>query len=95
MALANYWGYTASGQSGMPDIAWQFIIMMTTNEGIARSYTGATGRPPALNFLIEASIEDPALHVFAEQALVARSARVPDERKEKEELEAMIRNAIK
>ncbi|MDP3725549.1 MAG: extracellular solute-binding protein [Nanoarchaeota archaeon] len=79
VALSRYWGYAVSNGSPMPDIAWQFIIMMTTNEGIARSYASVTGRPPALNALIAENLNNPKMSVFAEQALFARSVRVPDE----------------
>ncbi len=94
VALADYWGYAVSNQSPVQDIAWQFIVMLATNEGIAAGYANATGRPPALNSLIASRINDPAANATAEQALIARSIKTPDERRQREEVEQAIRNAV-
>ncbi len=74
IAYPNYWGYTVSRQSAHPDIAWQFILFMTTDESSVRSYIVKTNKPPALDNLIRSEyINNPELGVFARQALIARS----------------------
>lgn len=74
IAYPNYWGYTVSRQSVNPNIAWQFILFMTTNESSVRSYITKTNKPPALDGLIRSEyINNPELGVFARQALIARS----------------------
>jgi len=74
IAYPKYWGYTVSRQSSAPDVAWQFVLFMTTNEASVRSYLTKTKKPPALDSLIRSEyINNPELGVFARQALIARS----------------------
>lgn len=91
ITVANYRGLAVSKQSPIADIAWKFVIMLTTNEGVARGYAGAAGRLPALNSLIRENLGNPKWGAFAAQALIARSVRVGDERAEREELENMAK----
>ncbi len=70
---ANYWGYTVSNKSSYSDLAWDFILLLTTNQANAENYLGQTQNPPALRFLIQKYINDSALGVFAKQALTAKS----------------------
>lgn len=76
---ADYWGLAVSKQSKNPTWAWDFIINMATQPQIAGQYSDITGQPPALRELISQKINDPALGVFARQALTARSWNQPDE----------------
>jgi len=74
IAYPRYWGYTVSRQSAVPDVAWQFVLFMTTDETSVRSYLTKTKKSPALDNLIRSEyINDPELGVFARQALIARS----------------------
>lgn len=76
---ASYQGLGVSSQSRSPSLAWDFIIYATTNEAAAKSYSDATGRPPALRTLIARKSNDLKLSVFAKQALTARSWLVPSD----------------
>jgi ABC-type glycerol-3-phosphate transport system substrate-binding protein len=49
---ANYWGYTVSQKSSYPELAWDFILLLTTNENNVKNYLQATNKPPALRSLI-------------------------------------------
>lgn len=78
VAQPRYWGYTVARQSRYQDIAWDFIIYLTTNSESARIYTEQTQKPPALNFLINQKVNDPQIGVFAKQALIAKSWQMTD-----------------
>ena len=78
VAYANYWGYTVSGQTQYFDLAWDFILLLTTDQDVALGYLQNTGKPPALSGLITRYINDPELGAFAKQALIARSWAEPD-----------------
>lgn len=73
VSYPSYWGYAVSRQSSNQTLAWNFLIAMATDETAAKDYAEKTGRPPALNSLIYRYQNDPALGVFARQALTARS----------------------
>lgn len=49
--FANYWGYTVSNKSSYPDLAWDFILLLTTNQENAKTYLQTTQKPPALRSL--------------------------------------------
>lgn len=70
---AKYFGYAVSNQSKNKDIAWEFIISMTTDMQNAQNYVKTTGKPPALRSLINQYLSDPDLNIFAKQALTSRS----------------------
>jgi len=70
---ANYWGYAVSNKSSYSNLAWDFILLLTTNQANAENYLGQTQKPPALRALIQKYINDSALGVFAKQALTAKS----------------------
>ncbi|MDP3052780.1 MAG: extracellular solute-binding protein [bacterium] len=70
---ANYRGYTVSNKSSNSDLAWDFILLLTTNQTNAENYLQQTNNPPALRSLIQKYINDSALGVFAKQALTAKS----------------------
>ncbi len=74
ISYPKYWGYVVSKQSQIPDVAWRFVLFMTTDEASATSYVSKTRKPPALDNLIRGVYaDDPELGVFARQALIARS----------------------
>lgn len=70
----EYWGYTVSKQSENPALAWEYILTLVGETENAKSYLQTKNLPPALRTLITGSYaNDPDLHVFARQALTARS----------------------
>ncbi|MEK9194369.1 MAG: extracellular solute-binding protein [Patescibacteria group bacterium] len=73
ITYSNYWGLTVSKQSRYANLAWDTIILMTTDRGFANLYLKKTGRPPALRTLVNNYAADPILNVFAKQILVAKS----------------------
>lgn len=76
---ANYWGLAVSKQSRNSTWAWDFAAFMATQPQVAGQYSTATGQPPALRDLISQKMNDPAMGVFARQALTARLWKIPDE----------------
>lgn len=71
VAYPNYWGYAVTKQSRNQNLAWQFIIQLTTQQ--AENYLKVVKKPPALRSLIAKNLNDLDLGVFAKQALIARS----------------------
>lgn len=69
---ANYWGVSVANQSKSKDAAWRFLSYLTSREG-ASVYLDATSRPSARRDIIDIQRNDPALGVFAVQALSAKS----------------------
>lgn len=69
---ANYWTLAVSKNSTHPNEAWEFIVAMTSKDGIT-DYLNVTQRPSARRDLIELQKSDPVLGIFAVQALTARS----------------------
>jgi multiple sugar transport system substrate-binding protein len=90
LTLPDYWAYTVSRASRYPDLAWDFIIKMTTDETVAEDYLQRTKKPPALKSLINKYLNDLELGVFARQALIARSWFVPDKNAVREVFVNMI-----
>jgi len=70
---AKYNGLAVSKNSTQVAGAWSFIINLTTSAADENMYMKDTGAPPALRSVIAADETDPALSVFASQALTARS----------------------
>ncbi len=69
----RYNGFVVAKASAQPAPAWNLVLYLTTTEAIEKMYVSATGAPPALRTEIQADMNDPALSVFASQALTARS----------------------
>ncbi|MEK7086866.1 MAG: extracellular solute-binding protein, partial [Patescibacteria group bacterium] len=90
LAYANYWGYVVSRQSKNQNLAWDFVIKMTTDAANANTYVKQTKKPPALLALIDQYLNDPNLNVFARQALIARSWPQADPKKIDEIFSRMI-----
>ncbi len=78
VAYPRYWGYGVARQSRSANLAWQFVARFATNPAVAQKYAALTRRPPALLSLKSAFENDPALGVFANQTLTARSWTIPD-----------------
>ena len=70
---ADYWGLAVTNQSRNPAWAWDFIITAATNSQLSDAYLKSSNQPPALRSLINNSLDDPNLGVFARQALTARA----------------------
>jgi ABC-type glycerol-3-phosphate transport system substrate-binding protein len=92
----NYWGYTVSRQSRYADLAWDFIISMTTLPQSAEDYLNRSGKPPALKSLIYQNLNEPDLGVFVKQALTAHRAAwpTPDQNKVDEIFVDAILNVV-
>lgn len=73
VAIAKYWGYGVSRQSEETQLAWDFIINMTTKEANAESYMTSVQKPPALNSLITKLNNDSEWQIFTRQTLIAKS----------------------
>jgi len=93
-AYADYWGLTVSRQSKNPTWAWDFIINVTTNESLAKSYMDLTQKPPALKSLISKTLNDANLGVFSSQSLIARSWQEVNSAKINEILNNIIEGVI-
>ena len=73
VTYARYFGYTVSRQSQNADLAWQFILTLTTNPDVTSKYLIESGSIPAFLPLLGSYFNDPKLNVFARQVLIARS----------------------
>lgn len=70
---ADYWGLGVSAKGPNIKYAWRFVISATTDPAFASLYMTRSGNPPALRTLINDTLRDPKLGVFARQALTARA----------------------
>lgn len=93
---ANYWGYTVSNKSSYSDLAWDFILLLTTNKDNVKSYLQETQKPPALRFFIQdpTYLNDPVLGVFTKQILTAQSWLQIDNNKVETIFSDMIESVI-
>jgi len=80
--FARFWFFTVSAQSKYPEVAWDFILTLTTAEKNAESYFKETGQPPALLSLINKYINDPEYNTFLTQALTSRIWMEPNPEKD-------------
>ena len=87
---AKYNGLAVSRNSTQIAGAWNFIINLTTSAADENIYTKDTGAPPALRSAIAADMTNPALAVFASQALTARSWHEPNS----EQVDSIMNTAI-
>ena len=88
---AKYNGLAVSRDSSQIAGAWNFIVNLTTSAADENIYTKDTGSPPALRSAIAADMTDPALAVFASQALTAQSWHEPNS----EQVDRIMNTAIK
>ncbi|EKD24202.1 MAG: hypothetical protein ACD_81C00085G0004 [uncultured bacterium] len=70
---ADYWGLAVSAKSVDIAQAWRFVIAATTDPKLATLYATRSNNPPALRTLINDSLRNPSISVFARQALTARA----------------------
>ncbi len=70
--FANYWGEVVSGTSPNKEVAWDFLMYLSTKENLDH-YATATKRPASRRDIIEKQLEDPQLKTFAKQALSAKT----------------------
>lgn len=70
---ADYWGLTVSIKSLNNRHAWNFIVAATTDPALSTLYLNRSGTPPALRELINSSLSDPSIGVFAKQALTTHA----------------------
>lgn len=81
VSYANYWSYGVAATSNQQAKAWEFLLFAQQKERV-KSYLSATGRPPARTDLAQELAVNPdhPNHVFAKQALFARTwfQRNPD-----------------
>jgi multiple sugar transport system substrate-binding protein len=91
---AKYTGLAVSKQSQNPTWAWDYILYLASMPDVSSSYLQAAGRPPALRSLIDATLNDPNLGVFARQALTARSWYQADSQKINDIMNSAVKSAL-
>ena len=76
--FASYSAGAVTQKSSNKDIAWNFLVF-ATSQNAAGSYMSAAYLPPARRDLVQFTASDPAMAVFAKQALSAASWPQPDD----------------
>lgn len=76
-AYANYFAETVSRTSKNPDVAWDFLMFITSKENI-EYYSDKTKKPTSRRDMIDTQIQDPIYGVFAEQIGYAESLPIYD-----------------
>lgn len=89
-----YYGLAVSIQTKQNDVAKDLILALATNPVVTSMYLDTTKEPPALLSLINQSLNDPTMSVFARQTLIARSWPKPDDRTIKNIFSNMIDNVV-
>ena len=74
---ANYWAEAVAKQGKHQDAAWQFLKFISQKD-VLKKYYEAQKAPSSRIDLLEEQQSDPAIGVFAESALSARSFYKPD-----------------
>ncbi len=92
--FANYWGLAVSAKTPYSKEAWDFVLLVTTNAEVSRNYVAATGKPPAMRFLINEYLNNPTLGAFTAQALTAKSWPQVDNVEVKRVFNNMIESVI-
>lgn len=77
VAYANYFAETVGRNSENPDIAWDFLMFMTSKDNLAY-YNQKTHAPTSRRDLIDAQMQDAIYGVFAEQVGYAESLVIDD-----------------
>ena len=91
---ADYWGLAVSNQTQNSTLAWNFILLATTDSQTSEIFLQSAKKPPALRSLIEKYKNDPELGVFARQALTSRSWPQPDSAVVKKSFSDMIESVL-
>jgi len=77
ITYANYFAETVSRNSDNPDIAWDFLLELTSKENLSK-YFNKTHRPTSRRDMINDQVSDPDFGVFAAQVGFAESFPVFD-----------------
>ncbi len=77
VAYANYYAETVSRTSKNPDVAWDFLMFISSKENL-QFYNEKTHRPTSRRDMIDDQIKDPVYGVFAEQIGYAESFPIYD-----------------
>ncbi len=93
MVYGAYFFPTVSKLSQNQEAAWQFLRFITSREA-ADLYLRKTSRSPARRDLISAGAPQEQLYVFYNQALIARTWRVPDEKLTRNLFQDMIESVV-
>lgn len=76
-AFANYFAETVSRNSANSQVAWEFLMFITSKDNLAY-YNQKTHAPTSRRDLIDAQMQDPIYGVFAEQVGYAESLIIDD-----------------
>jgi len=76
-ALANYYVETVSRNTEHADVAWDFLLFLSSKDNV-KYYIDKTKRPPARRDLLDEAMKDPIYGVFAEQVGYSESFPVYD-----------------
>lgn len=76
-AFANYYAETVARTSKHPDIAWDFLLFLSSKDNLA-IYNQKTHRPTSRRDMLEEQKRDPIYGVFAEQTGFADSLPIFD-----------------
>lgn len=76
-AYANYFAETVSRTSEHSDVAWDFLLFISSKENL-KFYNEKTHRPTSRRDMIDDQMKDPVYGVFAEQIGYAESLAVYD-----------------
>jgi ABC-type glycerol-3-phosphate transport system substrate-binding protein len=77
LAFADYFAPVVSRTSTHSDVAWDFLLSMTSSE-LLREYNQSTHRPSARRSLINEQVADPIYGIFASQVGYATSLTMSD-----------------
>lgn len=89
VTIANYWGVGVSSASDEPEVAWDFLQFLTSQEQYPL-YIAATGRLSSRYDVLEKQKADPLLRAFIDQSEFMVTPDEQDERKMQDILDEMI-----
>ncbi|MFH0834175.1 MAG: extracellular solute-binding protein [Patescibacteria group bacterium] len=78
IAVADFFALSAAKSSKYPNEAWRLILDLTSKDS-EEKYFAATKRPTSRRDLIDSEKMDPAVGVFAEQAVYADTLKLADD----------------
>ena len=92
--FANYWSWTVSKKSKIPDVAWNFLNFMRTPDE-SQKFIDLAKRPAALRSQLGAQLESEDVGIFASQVLTAQSwYRGADSKAADDALSVLIEQAL-
>ncbi len=92
MSYPRMFGYAVSRQSPNYATAWNIVLALTTNEATDQAYIDGSNTSPALLTLINKTLSNATLHVFAKQALVAKLWQKPNNTLAETTFSTMVEN---